>query len=150
MTWQALAVDQRFRLTALPLKSLASQLTRLLNPHHDAFAISLVIVNCLTKIVLNYNGSSCNILFLDALREIEISKSSIVHRSTILIGFSGEHKSILGEIVFPVYVEGVNLPTKFLVMDCPSAYNAILRRHWIHEMEAMPSTYHQVLQFLTK
>ena len=112
--------------------------------------ISLVIVNCLTKRVLIDNDSSTNILFLDALREMEISKSSIVHRSTVLIGFSGEHKSTLGEIILSVYAEGVNLPTRFLVMDCPLAYNAILGRPWIHEMEAVPSTYHQVLRFLTK
>ena len=90
--------------------------------------ISLVIVNYLTKRVLIDNGSSTNILFLDALKEMEISESSIIRRSIILIGFSGDHKSTLGEIILPVYAEGVNLPTKFLMMDCPLVYNAILGR----------------------
>ena len=89
-------------------------------------------------------------MFLDALREMVISESSIVRRSIVLIDFSGEHKSTLGEIVLLVYAKGVNLPTKFLVMDCPSVYNAILGRPWIHEMEVMLSTYHHVMQFPTK
>ena len=110
----------------------------------------MVIANYLTKKVLIDNVSSTNIFFLDALKEMEISESSIFRRSTVLIDFSGEHKSMLGEIVLSEYGEGVNLPTKFLVMNYLSTYNAILGRSWIHEMEVVPSTYHQVLWFLTK
>ena len=43
------------------------------------------------------------------------------------------------------YVEGVNQMVKFMVVDCPSAYNAILGRSWIHAMEASPFIYHQVI-----
>ncbi|WP_212635206.1 hypothetical protein, partial [Salmonella enterica] len=36
------------------------------------------------------------------------------------------------------------------IMDSPSSYNAILGRPWIHELKAVPSTYHQVIRFPTK
>ncbi|XP_062088680.1 uncharacterized protein LOC133795242 [Humulus lupulus] len=124
--------------------------TKLLNPHHDALVIALYIANCLTKRILINNGSSANILFLSALREMGIDESKIIKKTTILIGFSGEQKNTIGEIELPVYAEGVNLCTRFLVVDSPSAYNVILGRPWIHEMEAVPSTYHQVLRFPTK
>ncbi|XP_062116629.1 uncharacterized protein LOC133830627 [Humulus lupulus] len=127
-----------------------TELTRLLNPHHDALVIALYIANCLTKRILIDNGSSANILFLSALREMGIDESKIIKKTTILISFSGEQKNTLGEIELPVYAEGVNLCTRFLVVDSPSAYNVILGRPWIHEMEAVPSTYHQVLRFPTK
>ena len=68
----------------------------------------------------------------------------------MLTGFSEEQKNTLGEIVLPVYTEGVNLYINFLVLDCQSPYNAILGRLWIHELKAIPSTYHQMIKFPTK
>ncbi|KAM6593606.1 hypothetical protein CsatA_001309 [Cannabis sativa] len=122
----------------------------LLNPHHDALVISLFISNCFTKRILIDNGSSANILFLNALREMGIDEATIIRKSTVLVGFSGEQKHSVGEVTRHVYAEGVNLQTKFIVVDSPSAYNAILGRPWIHSMKAVPSTYHQVIRFPTK
>lgn len=103
------------------------------------------------KRILIDNGSFANVLFLNAFREMGLDESKIIKKTTFLIGFSGEHKSTVGEIDLPVYAEGVNLCTRFLVVDSPtSAYNVILGRPWIHEMEAVPSTFHQVLKFPTK
>lgn len=45
---------------------------------------------------------------------------------------------------------GVNLPIRFNVVDCPSAYNIILGMQWIHTMKAVRSTYHHMLKFPTK
>ena len=122
----------------------------LFSPHHDALVISLHIANCLTKRILIDNGSSCNILFNSALREMQVDESKLSRRTTTLTGFSGEQKNTLGEIVLPIYAEGVNLYINFLVLDCQSPYNAILGRPWIHEMKAIPSTYHQMIKFPTK
>lgn len=79
---------------------------------------------------------------------MEIDESSIVHKQTMLVGFSDEQTS-LGEILH-VYAEGVNLRTKLSVVDSSSPYNAILGRPWIHDMRAVPSTYHQVIRFPMK
>ncbi|KAL5760612.1 hypothetical protein ACOSQ2_019450 [Xanthoceras sorbifolium] len=122
----------------------------LFNPHHDELVISLTVANCLIRRILVDNGSSTNVLFLGALKEMHIDECNIVRRSTILVGFSGEHKNTLGEITLPVYAEGVNLNTHFLILDCPSSYNIIMGRPWIHEMRAVPSTYHQVICFPTR
>ena len=62
----------------------------LINPHHDALVISLLIANCRIKRVLVDNGSSTNMLFLNALKEMKIDKSTIHRRSTIFVGFNGE------------------------------------------------------------
>lgn len=34
------------------------------------------------------------------------------------------------------------------MVDCPSRYNALLGRQWIHAMKAVPSTFHQMIKFL--
>ncbi|XP_056843177.1 uncharacterized protein LOC130495712 [Raphanus sativus] len=74
---------------------------------------------------------------------------SFTRKTTPLVGFSGEVKQILGEVLLPVYAEGINQATKFLVVDCPSSYNVILGRPWIHIMGAVPSTFHQLVKFPT-
>ncbi|XP_021857354.1 uncharacterized protein [Spinacia oleracea] len=91
--------------------------------HHDGLVISLPIGNALIKRILINNGSSANILFLEALQEMGLEEKSIVRRSTVLVGFSGESLRTVGEISLPTYAEGVNVMTKFNVVDCPSAYN---------------------------
>ncbi|KAJ9552165.1 hypothetical protein OSB04_016210 [Centaurea solstitialis] len=104
--------------------------------HHDALVIQLTIGNCLTKRVLVDGGSSANVIFSDTLKIMGIDRSNIVRRTTTLVGFNGDATSTLGEIVLPVFAKGINKQTKFNVIDCPSAYNAILGRPWIHDMKA--------------
>ncbi|KAJ9542457.1 hypothetical protein OSB04_028963 [Centaurea solstitialis] len=115
--------------------------------HHDALVIQLTIGNCLTKRVLIDGGSSANVVFAETLKIMGIDRSNIVRRTTTLIGFNGDATSTLGEIILPVFAKGINKQTKFNVIDCPSAYNAILGRPWIHDMKAVPSTYHQKIKF---
>lgn len=67
----------------------------------------------------------------------------------MLVGFSGEQKKTMGEITLPVYCEGLNIHKKFQVIDVPSSYNVILGRPWIHELKAVPSTYHQMIKLPT-
>ena len=43
----------------------------LINPHHDALVISLLIANCRIKRILVDNGSSTNVIILNALREMK-------------------------------------------------------------------------------
>ncbi|KAL0758615.1 hypothetical protein Bca101_074765 [Brassica carinata] len=41
------------------------------------------------------------------------------------------------------------MSNKFLLVDCQSSYNMILRRPWIHDMGAVPSTLYQMVKFPT-
>ena len=68
----------------------------LINPPHDAQVISLLLVNCQIKIILVDNGSSTNVIFLNALKEMNIDEAHIHHCSIVLVRFSGEQKFILG------------------------------------------------------
>lgn len=78
---------------------------------------------------------------------MSLPSSASLPRSSASVG---KHKHSTGEVTLhvyaeDVYAEGINLPTKFLVVDAPSSYNAIMGRPWIHEMKAVPSTHHQVI-----
>lgn len=80
---------------------------------------------------------------------MNIDESHIHYHSTVLNGFSGEHKFTLGDITIPVHAAKVNLHITFILLDSPSTYNFILGRPWIHEMRVVPSTFHQVIRFPT-
>ncbi|XP_021737565.1 uncharacterized protein LOC110704094 [Chenopodium quinoa] len=118
--------------------------------HHDDLVISLPVGNCMIKRILVDNGSSANIIMLDTLKHMNIDEKNIVNKSTMLVEFSGETKKTSGEITLATYAKGINLQVKFLVIDTLSSYNMILGRPWIHEMKAIPSTYHQVIKFPTR
>ncbi|KAL5542741.1 hypothetical protein UlMin_010451 [Ulmus minor] len=127
-----------------------NEATTLINPHHDALVISLLVANYKIKRILVDNGSSTNVLFLNVLKEMKIDESNIRRCATVLVGFSGEQKFTIGDIALPVYAGGINLNVNFAMLDSPSAYNMILGRPWIHKMRAVPSTFHQVVRFPTK
>lgn len=39
---------------------------------------------------------------------------------------------------------------EFVVVKVPSSYNAIVDRNWLHKMEAVASTFFQVLRFISR
>ncbi|XP_017256291.1 uncharacterized protein LOC108225848 [Daucus carota subsp. sativus] len=120
-----------------------------MEPQHDSLVISLPVGNCFIKRIMVDNGSAANIMMKDTLRQMALEDSDMIKKSTTLVGFSGETKRTIGEITSPTYVKGLNILTKFLVIDCDSTYNIIMGRPWIHDLKAVPSTFHQVLKFPT-
>ncbi|KAL2454214.1 Retrotrans gag domain-containing protein [Abeliophyllum distichum] len=85
-------------------------------------------MNCLIKHSMIDNGSSANMLFLETVKAMYVLEENITQRTMVLINFTGEQNNTLGEIMLPVYTEGVNLYTRFPVMDYPLVYNDIARR----------------------
>lgn len=112
----------------LVLSFIDNEDSTMINPHHDALVILQLIANYRIKRILVDNGSSTNVIFLSALKEMNNDEAHIYCRSTVLVRFSGEQKFTLGDSTLPVYAAGVNLHITFVVLDSPSAYNVILNR----------------------
>ncbi|XP_070057892.1 uncharacterized protein [Nicotiana tomentosiformis] len=89
----------------------------LLIPHNDALVISLLV-----------HDTNVNRVLIDP-------------------GFDNSSVITKGEIVLTTFAEGVIKDTKFHVIDADMAYNMILGRSWIHDMDVVPSTLHQVIKF---
>ncbi|XP_074299332.1 uncharacterized protein LOC141630404 [Silene latifolia] len=117
--------------------------------HHDALIITLPIGNCKVKKILVDTGSSVNLIMMETLKGMGFTEKYLAKKAIPLVGFSGKTKHSLGEIIIPTYAGGVNKQVRYLVIDGPSTYKVILGRPWIHEMKAIPSTYHQCLKFPT-
>ncbi|XP_070028643.1 uncharacterized protein [Nicotiana sylvestris] len=117
-----------------------------LSPHNDALVISLPVHDTNVKRVLIDPGSSVNIILLRVLREMQ-AEDKLIPKAHTLSGFDNSGVVTKGEVILTTFAEGVVKNTKFKVVDMEMAYNMILGRPWIHEMDAVLSTLHQVIKF---
>jgi hypothetical protein len=71
-----------------------------------------------------------------------------------LVGFTGEQVLPLGSIELPimagVYPRQRTITVRFLIIDWPSAYNAILGRTALNDLKAVTSTPHLSMKFPTE
>ena len=114
-------------------------------PHDDAPVITILIVNCEVKRHLVEHESSSNVLFWSVLKEMDLNESNIEHNGIVLTCFNKEFTQVVGTLRLLVYARGEKKVITFLIMDCPSVYNVILERPWIHDIRVVPTTYYQVI-----
>lgn len=56
----------------------------------------------------------------------------------------------MSDVVIPIQVSLVTLNVHFSVVEDLSPYDAIMRQVWLHKMKVIPSTYHQIVSYLTE
>ncbi|XP_070041266.1 uncharacterized protein [Nicotiana tomentosiformis] len=120
----------------------------ILQPHNDALVISVLMNKIQVKHVLIDPGSSANIIRSRVVEQLGL-QDQIMPAARVLNGFNMASETSKGEITLPVNVAGTIQETKFHVTEGDMRYNALLVKTWIHNMRAVPSTFHQVLKFPT-
>ncbi|KAF3567476.1 hypothetical protein DY000_02014454 [Brassica cretica] len=58
----------------------AKEQDKVLTPHHDALVLSLTVANCLVKSILVDNGSSGNIIFQAAYKDLGVEEGTLTRR----------------------------------------------------------------------
>ena len=85
---------------------------------------------------------------------MRIGKEQLIITNTPLVGFGGIRVHPLGVVTLPVtvrdYPQQITKDVTFLVVDCSSAYNAILGCPTLNSWKAVTSTYHLMIKFPTK
>ncbi|XP_070004527.1 uncharacterized protein [Nicotiana sylvestris] len=114
--------------------------------HNDALVISLLVHDTNVKRVLIDPGSSVNIILLRVVDEMQ-SNDKMIPKAQYLSGFDNSSVITKGEVMLAIFAEGVIKDTKFQVIDVDMAYNIILGRPWIHDIDVVSSTLHQVIKF---
>ncbi|XP_019251405.1 PREDICTED: uncharacterized protein LOC109230355 [Nicotiana attenuata] len=115
---------------------------------NDALEISLNVLDFKIKSVLVGPGSSTNIIQWRNLEQAKLI-GSIIPATKLITGFNLASVTNRGEILLLTNAEEVTKTTLFEVVDTDIGYNIILGRPWLHEIKVVPSTYHQLLKFLT-
>ena len=104
--------------------------------------------------VLINDGSSADILYYPAFQQMRIDRERLTPTNAPLVGFRGAKVFPLGAITLAVttsnYPQQITKEVTFLVVDCSSAYNAILGRPTLNSWKAVTSTYHLMIKFLTE
>ena len=103
--------------------------------------------------VLVDNGSLADILYYPAFQQVRIGKERLIPTNAPLVGFEGTRVLPLGVITLSVvvgdYPQQITKDVTFLVINCSSAYNAILERPTLNSWKAVISTYHLMIKFPT-
>ncbi|XP_065039398.1 uncharacterized protein LOC135673926 [Musa acuminata AAA Group] len=99
-------------------------------------------------------GSSADILYFDAFQKLGLARENLSPMCSALTGFTGDSISPLGAITLPLTLgtppRSKTVMTTFLVVDLPTAYNAILGRPTLNKVRAVVSTYYQTIKFPTR
>jgi hypothetical protein len=123
-------------------------------PHDDALVVTLTVANHGIHRILVDNGSSANILYWSAFQQMGIDRERIKPFGSPLVRFGGEVVYLIGIIPLPVTARTAprlsTVMVDFLVIDRPSAYNAIVGRLALNKLRAATSTYHLMMKFPTE
>nr|XP_023927593.1 uncharacterized protein LOC112038995 [Quercus suber] len=127
---------------------------RLHHLHDDALVITLQVGDFNMHRVLIDNGSSVDILYYPAFQQMRTNRKRLILTNAPLVGFGGTRVFPLGAIMLSVtlgdYPQQITKEVTFLVVDCSSAYNAIIGRPTLNSWKAITLTYHLMIKFPTK
>ncbi|KAL5544796.1 hypothetical protein UlMin_008580 [Ulmus minor] len=145
--------DKIPRLSNDPIIFTEEEASGLWHPHKDAIVVSLRIAGRKVYKILIDNGSSADILFRSTLNRMNLVGAKFEPIKSALYGFTGDSVSSEGVLNLPMelgthpcqHIQSVN----FVVVDCPSSYNAIIGRPTLNAIRAVTSTYHLLVKFPT-
>ncbi|CAL8993406.1 unnamed protein product, partial [Prunus brigantina] len=123
-------------------------------PHSDPMIIRADISDFDVGRILIDTRSSVNVLFADAFNGLGIDHQSLNTEITPLLSFSGDVVEPIGSIQLPLAIGSGQgrafIYTHFLVVSCPTAYNAIIGRPALTRMKAILSPHMLLLKFPTQ
>ncbi|XP_028121002.1 uncharacterized protein LOC114318333 [Camellia sinensis] len=115
--------------------------------HNDALVVTLRVKDFDIKRILIDQGSSVEIMYYDAFKQMKLEDKDLAPATSSLVGFNSQPEWPIGKIILPVKAGSVVKQVEFWVLKVPSTYNLILGRGWLHAMQAVASTFHQVMRF---
>ncbi|XP_057452841.1 uncharacterized protein LOC130744695 [Lotus japonicus] len=117
----------------------------------DPIVIEALIGNGKIRRTLIDTGSSADIMFYDAYKSLGLSVKDLLPYDHDLVGFTGDRVLPLGyfDTCLSLGDHRIcrNIKARFLVVECPTAYNAILGRPSLNTFRAIISTHHLMLKY---
>jgi hypothetical protein len=111
--------------------------------------IHLDVANRPIHRILIDTGSAVEVLFAEPYQRLGMPEASLLKVATTLYGFTGEPADTLGATDLSVTIGPETHNVRFAVVRARSAYNAILGRGFLSRLEAVPSTAHSALKFIS-
>ncbi|XP_028091624.1 uncharacterized protein LOC114291940 [Camellia sinensis] len=127
-----------------------SDLVGVHHPYTDPLIIELRVNRFIIEHVLIDQGSTSEIMYRKSFVKLGFTDSDLSPADYALFDFNANPEYPLGRITLPVRAGTRSVDVAFLVVKLPSLYNLITGRTWLHTMQAVPSTYHELLRFPTE
>ncbi|RZR75055.1 hypothetical protein BHM03_00048691 [Ensete ventricosum] len=119
--------------------------------HDDTLVVSIRMANAYIKRIIIDTRSSADILYFDTFQKLGLTDKDLITLTSTLTGFTGDFVSPVGATMMSVTFEGEPRPktlmVSFMVVNLPSAYNAIIGCPTLNRLKAVVSTYHRLLKF---
>ncbi|XP_028095260.1 uncharacterized protein LOC114295248 [Camellia sinensis] len=125
----------------------SKDLERIQMPHNDALVVTLRVKGFDIKRILIDQGSSVEIMYYDAFKQMKLEDKDLAPATSPLVGFNSQPEWPIEKIILPVRAGSVVKQVEFWVLKVSSIYNLILGRGWLHAIQAVASTFHQVMRF---
>ena len=94
----------------------------ILQPHQDAFILSLGIGDFDVRRILVNPSSSADLLQVSVVKQMGLVPSSLENPRRVLSGFNGASTTFLGDVVLPVQAGPITLNVQFPVVEDLSPY----------------------------
>ena len=117
--------------------------------YYDALVLTLRINGFDVHRVPVDLGNATDLLQMLAFNQMKLSLLMLNSVGRILFGFNGATTTTLGDITLSVQAGPVTQQVLFSVVEYLGPYNCIVGRDWMHSMKVVPSTYHQMVNYLT-
>ncbi|XP_028094381.1 uncharacterized protein LOC114294445 [Camellia sinensis] len=127
-----------------------SDLIGLTLPHSDPQVIKLHVNQFVVERVFIDQGSTSDVMYYETFIKLGFNQSDLSPAPHPLFGFNVNLEYPLGKITLPVRAGSRTMDVEFLVIKLSSPYNIIMGRTCLHAIQAVPSTYHQLLRFPTQ
>ena len=121
-----------------------------IRPHDDALVVTHKIEGYDVKRVLLDQGSGTKIMYPDLNKRLNLKPEDLTAYDSPLVSFDGKVIIPKGQIRLPVQVGSEVVEVDFIVVDAYSPYMAIVARPWLHALEAISSTLHLKVKYLSK
>ncbi|KAM1344100.1 hypothetical protein ACFX2F_008223 [Malus domestica] len=95
------------------------------------------------KRILIDRRAAVNVLPAKQMRKMGRGTEDLIPTDLTVSSFSGAITKTHGILPLEVDLGSKQIMLAFFVVDCTSTYGALLRRDWIHQILAIPSTLHQ-------
>ncbi|XP_031096908.1 uncharacterized protein LOC116001158 [Ipomoea triloba] len=119
----------------------------------EALVVTIDICCAEVRRVMVDTGSSVNVLYLEAFRNLKVDSSTLKPVRTPLSGFTGDLIHPEGTVVLPVevgiYPQVLKVAMEFIVVNLECVHNVILGRPGIAQMKAIISMPHLYMKFPT-
>ncbi|XP_059639109.1 uncharacterized protein LOC132281424 [Cornus florida] len=126
-----------------------ADLMRVQIPHEDPLVVSLTVVKCLVRRMLIDPGNNANIMPRVTFDRLEIKLEELKCTGNPLLGFNGKRVEPIDTVELLVRAAKRKLIESFVVVEIHPSYNLLMGRGWIHRVQGVPSTLHQVMRCLS-